>query len=52
MIIEKLKELGYTMNEIIDILIMSEGKKSNLIRVIDLLELKEELNKKEKKNGK
>lgn len=47
-----LKELGYTMNEIIDILIMTESKRSNLIRVIELLETKEELIKKEKKNGK
>lgn len=47
MLIEKLKAMGYTMNEIIDILIMAEGKKSNLLRLIGLLELKEEINNKE-----
>lgn len=45
--IERLKALGYTMDEIIDILIMTESKKSNLLRLIELLELKEELKNKE-----
>lgn len=45
--IERLKALGYTMNEIIDILIMTESKKSNLLKLIELLEIKEELKNKE-----
>ncbi|WP_313511605.1 hypothetical protein [Sphingobacterium sp.] len=47
MIIDRLKALGYSMNEIIDILIMTESKKSNLLKLIELLELKEELKNKE-----
>jgi len=46
-IIDRLKALGYSMNEIIDILIMTESKKSNLLKLIELLELKEELKNKE-----
>lgn len=45
--IEKLKAMGYTMNELINILIREESKKCNLLRIQELVDLQEELKNKE-----